>query len=771
MRLPTFFPGHLRFRTLKVRIAVVYAALFAIVLATVVLLAGNGVARFGENSASRDLAANARVFDEIIGLRAKQMRASTDILSRDFGFREAVATHDDATIESALLSLRQRSNSAAAFVVGLDGSMVGSSDANLPPVESLWSALDGGQERGMIRLGGLLALAAASPIQVPDTVGWLVLAQPLDAAEMRRLSRLAAVDIGARVVGASQLSPALRRAALGQVVETGGSERILHHVTALPALQEGLRPRLVLDHSLTAALAEYAGLQWLLAALAAAGLTLVIAASWRVARTITRPLSALDAATRRLGEGKDAKVAVTSDDEIGRLGTSFNTMVDAIAERERQITHVALHDGLTNLPNRKLFVEQLDHALARRRDDAQLMVVYVDLDDFKVVNDTLGHPAGDALLRNVASHLQEVLGDAIVARLGGDEFAILLTDLAASENLAALADRLQDCFDRSVLIDGQQADASASLGIAVAPADGTDGITLMKNADLALYRAKRDGKSTYHFFEQSLDEQARHRRQMELDLRLAIRDGGFELHFQPLYSLREERLKAFEALIRWPHPQRGMISPADFIPLAEETGLIVQIGEWVIREACRQAASWPGDISVAVNVSPKQFLSPNLAIVVMSALTTAGLPATRLELEITESIFISNVERTLDALHGLRKLGVRIALDDFGTGYSSLSYLRSFPFDKLKIDQSFVRDLTAGGNANAVIRAITTLADALGMETLAEGVEEEAQAEILRQEGCRQIQGYLLSKPINAAAVHAFIGDMAGPAEQERRRA
>ncbi len=771
MRLSTFFPGPLRFRTLKLRIAVVYAALFAIVLATVVLLAGNGVARFGENSASRDLAANARVFDEIIGLRAKQMRASTDILSRDFGFREAVATHDDATIESALLSLRQRSNSAAAFVVGLDGSMVGSSDANLPPVESLWSALDGGQERGMIRLGGLLALAAASPIQVPDTVGWLVLAQPLDAAEMRRLSRLAAVDIGARVVGASQLSPALRRAALGQVVETGGSERILHHVTALPALQEGLRPRLVLDHSLTAALAEYAGLQWLLAALAAAGLTLVIAASWRVARTITRPLSALDAATRRLGEGKNAKVAVTSDDEIGRLGTSFNTMVDAIAERERQITHVALHDGLTNLPNRKLFVEQLDHALARRRDDAQLMVVYVDLDDFKVVNDTLGHPAGDALLRNVASHLQEVLGDAIVARLGGDEFAILLTDLAASENLAALADRLQDCFDRSVLIDGQQADASASLGIAVAPADGTDGITLMKNADLALYRAKRDGKSTYHFFEQSLDEQARHRRQMELDLRLAIRDGGFELHFQPLYSLREERLKAFEALIRWPHPQRGMISPADFIPLAEETGLIVQIGEWVIREACRQAASWPGDISVAVNVSPKQFLSPNLAIVVMSALTTAGLPATRLELEITESIFISNVERTLDALHGLRKLGVRIALDDFGTGYSSLSYLRSFPFDKLKIDQSFVRDLTAGGNANAVIRAITTLADALGMETLAEGVEEEAQAEILRQEGCRQIQGYLLSKPINAAAVHAFIGDMAGPAEQERRRA
>ena len=308
------------------------------------------------------------------------------------------------------------------------------------------------------------------------------------------------------------------------------------------------------------------------------------------------------------------------------------------------------------------------------------------------------------------------------------------------------------------------------MGIAVASSDGVDGTTLMKNADLALYRAKRDGKATYNFFEPSLDEQARHRRQMELDLRLAIRDGGFDLYFQPLYSMHEERLKAFEALIRWPHAD-GMNSPADFIPLAEDTGLIVQIGEWVIREACRQAASWPGDLSVAVNISPKQFQSPNLATVVLSALASSGLPANRLELEITESIFISNVEKTLEALHSLRALGVRIALDDFGTGYSSLSYLRSFPFDKLKIDQSFVRDLSQGGNANAMIRAITTLADALGMETLAEGVEDEEQAEILRKEGCHQIQGYLLSKPIDAHAVHVFIAGMLGETDGQRLRA
>lgn len=769
MKRKPVLPAKLRFRSLKLRIAVVYAALFASILAAVLLIAGNGIVRFGEDSAARDLASNARVFDEIIELRAKQMRGSADVLSRDFGFREAVATNDRATIESALVSLRERSHSDAAFVVGLDGSMVGSAEAALPPVEKLWDALDEGQERGIIRIGNKLALAAASPIEVPDRIGWLVLAQPLDAAEMRRLSKLAAVDIDARVIGASQMPADLARVPLGEVIESGEHERVLHHVTALPTLQQGLHPRLVLDHSLSKALGAYSGLQWLLAGLAAAGLTLVIFMSWRVARTITRPLSALDTATRLLGEGKEAKVEVTSDDEIGRLGASFNAMVAAIAERERQITHVALHDGLTNLPNRKLFVEQLDSALSRRRDSEQLMIVYVDLDDFKVVNDTLGHPAGDALLRDVAVHLQSMLDGAVVARLGGDEFAILLGDLPANANLAALADKLQSCFDRSIMIDGNQADASASMGIAVAPADGVDGITLMKNADLALYRAKRDGKSTYHFFEQSLDEQARHRRQLELDMRLAIRDGGFELYFQPLYSLQEEKLKAFEALIRWPHPERGMISPVDFIPLAEETGLIIPIGDWVIREACRQAASWSGDLSVAVNISPKQFISQNLAATVLSALASSGLPANRLELEITESIFIANIERTLESLHSLRSLGVRIALDDFGTGYSSLSYLRSFPFDKLKIDQSFVRDLAAGGNANAVIRAITTLADALGMETLAEGVEDAAQCEILRQEGCRQIQGYLLSKPIEARAVHGFIANMSDDGQSEER--
>lgn len=756
----------LRFGSLRLRIAVLYAALFAAVIAVIMIIVGQGIARFGENSATRDLAANARVFDEILDLRARQMRGAADVLSRDFGFREAVATDDRATIASALDSLRDRSRSSAAFVVGYDGSIIGSTGNVLPDREKLWTPLDDGSERGVIQLGNDMALAAASPIEVPDLVGWLVVTQPLDKVEMNRLVKLAAVDLNAKVIRTADMSTSLGSAPQGMVFEYSDGDRFLYRISSLPELEDGLEPLLVLRHSLTGSLEEYNGLKWLLALLAVAGLALVIALSWRVARTITAPLRKLDEATRLVSEGRQVEVLVETNDEIGRLAGSFNAMIKAIDEREKRIIHVGLHDGLTSLPNRKLFVEQLAQALARRKEDDRLMVIYVDLDDFKVVNDTLGHPAGDALLRNVANHLQSQLDDATIARLGGDEFAILIDNLGPDESLASIARGVQACFMRSISIDGQQADCSASLGIAVAPGDGADGNTLMKHADLALYRAKREGKSGHHFFEPSLDEQARIRRQMELDLRQAIREGEFELYFQPLYSLTEERLKGFEALIRWQHPQHGQISPLEFIPLAEETGLILPIGEWVVREACHQASMWNDQLSVAVNVSPKQFTSPDLTGKILQAIASSGISPNRLELEITESIFIANVEKTMATLHSLRDLGVKIALDDFGTGYSSLSYLRSFPFDKVKIDRSFVTDLANGGNGHAIIRAITTLADALGMETLAEGVEEFDQLDILRREGCRNVQGFLLSKPLSASMVRQW---MAGDAEKTFR--
>ena len=765
------WPQERRWRpgSLRQRITVLFGALFAAVLALIVVLAGEGLARFAEASAARDLAANARVFDELIAQRAGQMRAQSDVLAHDFGFREAVATEDAQTIASALASLEARAGSGAAFVVTLDGAVLGDGGAGLADPGGLWESLDGGAVKGLIRLNRQFALAAASPIEAPDLTGWLVIAQPLNRAELDRLVELAPIALAAEVVDGAR-EPGWRRiAATGKVQRQPDADGVLIHVSALPVLQDGITPLLILRHGLAATLSDYAALTWVLAGLALGGVVLALALGARVAGSVTGPLQQLDEATRRIGEGREVDLAITTGDEIERLAESFQQMIAAIDERERQIIHVGLHDGLTGLPNRKLFSEQLANALARRRDPERVLVAYVDLDDFKLVNDTLGHPAGDALLRDLAEHLTASLPDATIARLGGDEFAVLIDGLAPDRNPGLIADALQRCFEHECDFNGQTIASGASIGIALAPADGTEGTLLMKHADLALYRAKSEGKASYHFFEPALDELARQRRQLELDLRAALKEGGFELHFQPLYAIAAGRLTGFEALIRWNHPTRGRVSPAEFVPLAEETGLIVPIGEWALREACRIAASWPEDVFVAVNISPKQFAIPGLASTILQALTTSGLAPQRLELEITESIFIADPERTLAALHSLRELGVRIALDDFGTGYSSLQYLRSFPFDKVKIDRSFVTDLGSGGTGHAMIRAITTLADALGMETLAEGVEEIAQFDVLAREGCHYVQGYLFSRPVAASAVAGLLADGAG--YQQRLRA
>jgi diguanylate cyclase (GGDEF)-like protein len=771
MSMPEKFLARLTtlcFGTLSTRIALLYAALFALVLGLVVTLAVGALARFGEASAARDLAANARVFDEILTSRARQMGDQANVLAHDFGFREAVATGDAPTITSALNSLESRVRSDMAFVLTVEGEVLAADATGVPAPETLWTQLDKGGKRGIIRSEQGFALAAAAPVEAPDLIGWLVIAQPLDRDELDRLVELAPISLEASVVDAARQPAWLREASADAVFEREERSRFLYHVSDLAVLQDDIAPRLVLRHSLAESLAAYASLKSWLIILASGGIVLVLGLSWKVARSVTEPLQQLDEATRLIGQGREVSLKVKTDDEIGRLAGSFNKMVAAIEERERQIIHVGLHDGLTGLPNRKLFTEQLANTLSRRKAGEQVMVAYVDLDDFKMVNDTLGHPAGDALLLIIADHLREDLPDALLARLGGDEFAILIDGIDDKASLGNIADALQRCFDRPLSINDQNVSCGASIGIAMAPGDGEDGNTLMRNADLALYRAKHEGKSTYHFFEPALDEAARQRRQLELDLRAAIKEGGFELNFQPLYSLAERRLTGFEALIRWNHPTRGRVNPVEFIPLAEETGLIIPIGEWVLREACHQASSWPADVSVAVNVSPKQFAATGIASTVLSALSASGLAPQRLELEITESIFIADVDATLATLHSLRNLGVKIALDDFGTGYSSLSYLRSFPFDKVKIDKSFVEDLGTSSNGHAMIRAITTLASALGMETLAEGVEDIAQFKVLEREGCQNIQGYLFSRPVAANAVAGLLRDGAGYQRQLR---
>jgi diguanylate cyclase (GGDEF)-like protein/PAS domain S-box-containing protein len=460
----------------------------------------------------------------------------------------------------------------------------------------------------------------------------------------------------------------------------------------------------------------------------------------------------------------------------GRAGSFFHEMTDGrtlavshqpteeggwvatyedISERRRaeaRIAHMAHHDALTDLPNRVLMRERIEHAFARARRYGEIFTVLcLDLDRFKSVNDTLGHPVGDTLLKIVADRLRSCVRESdVIARMGGDEFAILQIGADSAHDTDHLAQRVLELIGRPYDLDGQQVVIGTSVGIALAPRDGDSADQLLKNADLALYRAKSGGRGTYRFFEAGMDAELQTRRLLELDLRKALAAGEFEVYYQPLVSLATREITGYEALLRWHHPTRGFVPPMEFIGIAEDIGLIVPIGEWVLRQACTQAASWTKPHKIAVNLSPLQLKAPNLTQTVILALANSGLDAKRLELEITESVFLEDNELTLSTLHDLRRLGVRIAMDDFGTGYSSLSYLRSFPFDKIKLDKSFVDDLSTRADSVAIVKSIAMLGASLGMTTTAEGVETADQLKLLQQAGFLEGQGYLFGRPAPA---------------------
>jgi diguanylate cyclase (GGDEF)-like protein len=759
------------FTHIRTRLAILYAGLFALAMSLVAGALYVVVSTTAESEVRGELVASGTVFDRLWQMRTRELGNAASLLARDYGFRAAVATGDPGTALSALDNLKARLGLRTAFIVGTDGNVTGLADSRQrEDARALWSALDAGQISGIARLGGVPHHVVAAPIMAPALVGWVVFASDLGPPQMRQLEQLSAIPINARVLlrghgqGWSGDEPAVSGfvdARIGDNVparldQADGTAIAL--VKPLRSLGEGDSAALLLRYPLALAMAPYLPLQIAMGVTALIGLLLVIFGSWRLSLSLTRPISLLDAAAQRMEEGETVAVEVETRDEIGRLAQSFNRMAAGIAERERRITQLAFNDSLTGLPNRAYFRQDLDLELkqAGRRGRA-LALLCVDLDNFKSVNDTLGHPVGDELLRAVSTRLAANVGDAMVARLGGDEFTIVLSQRDAQEQAGAIAGRLIAALAEPFEIRGHELAIGASVGIAIASADATDADTLLKHADLALYQAKGEGGGTYRFFEAEMNARAQARHRLEADLRRAVTAGEFELYYQPLFDLETNRIGSFEALIRWNHPTDGLVAPDVFIPLAEETGLIVPIGTWVMQEACRQATKWPADVRVAINVSSVQFRKPGLANVLMQALAASGLDPTRLEVEITESIFLESSDALTSVLHSLRAMGIRIALDDFGTGYSSLSYLQRFPFDKIKIDRSFVQQLLSRAGSAAIIRAIIDLARALGMETTAEGVESTAQLEALRAQGCSSVQGYLFSRPVRAAGVFAAL--------------
>ena len=516
-----------------------------------------------------------------------------------------------------------------------------------------------------------------------------------------------------------------------------------------------------------AILAGSNALSWNLVAGGTAGGLILLGLLLGNAMRLIRPLSDLTRAIRAMAHGAQDEPIPHTDrtDELGTVAQALKNLQEQTAERARaeaMVTHMAHHDALTMLPNRVRFRENLKQDLLRVRPEQPLAVLCLDLDDFKAVNDTLGHPVGDALLKSVAERLLACVRDTdTVARLGGDEFAVVQVGGAQPVAATVLAQQLIETIAEPYEIEGHSVVIGTSAGIALAPNDGSDPDELLKNADMALYRAKAEGRGTYRFFEAKMDADMQARRLLEMDLRGALARNEFEVFYQPLVDLHSAALNGFEALLRWRHPARGLVSPAEFIPLAEEIGLISPIGAWVLKQACSDAAGWPSHLTVAVNLSPVQFRSKALVLDVVAALGASGLAASRLELEITEAVMLQDTEATLATLAQLKALGARISMDDFGTGYSSLSYLRKFPFDKIKIDQSFIRDLSSRPESLAIVRAVAGLGSTLGISTTAEGVETLGQLRAVRAEGCTQVQGFLLGRPKPASSIPALLGAFA----------
>jgi diguanylate cyclase (GGDEF)-like protein len=769
----------MRIQRLQTRIIVFFVALLALVQVAAFWFVNAANSRNAETKIAEELNVGQRVFARLLDQNAEKLKMSARVLAADFAFREAIATHDTGTIASALANHGTRIGADAMVFVDLQGQVV--SDTLSPPgatrqfeYPALLKSDRNAANASMEVLDDRAFQLVAVPVLAPLPIGWVVMGFAVDdalASDLRQLTELevsfvkdgqsgrrilaSTLDVGEQQSLVASM-PSRSNTVSRLVMKIGGVD---HQALVIP-LDDTARIVAVLHRSLGDAMAAFERLRNTLFVLAALSLAMSILGSVAVARNITRPLETLAAAAARIEKGDyTAPVNLKRADEIGVLASSLNHMRGSIADREKRILKLAYEDPLTDLANRSRFSNELELAITQAaRGNLRLTILMMDLDRFKYVNDTLGHGVGDHVLREVSSRLQRTVTRAeCIARLGGDEFAILVRH--ADDDFTDTARQIIAALEAPILFEGQPLDVGTSIGIAHYPEHGRDAQTLVRNADIAMYAAKRN-KTGFATYEQHYDTSQQEHLSLLGELRRAVERNELRLYYQPKVSLHSSHVSAVEALIRWEHPTRGLVPPVQFIPFAEHTGYIKLLTRWVIREAVRQCGEWLRSgltLQVSVNISARDLMNRDLPELVAELLAEHDVTPGLLCLEITESGFMEDPAHAQKVLDRLDELGVKLSIDDYGTGYSSLSYIMKLPVQELKIDQSFISRMVSDEEISTIVRSTIDLGHNLGLQVVAEGVEDAAVWDMLRTLGCDDAQGYFMSRPLEPVALANWI--------------
>ncbi|HEX4986533.1 MAG TPA: EAL domain-containing protein [Burkholderiales bacterium] len=764
----------MKLRSLSSRIALVFALLFAAGQAGVLLLVDTASLRIARERSAEELRTGERVLRRLLDQNRQSVLQTVDVLARDFAFRKAVATGDSPTIGSALANHGSRIHADVAMLAFPDGRLIDGglhgpgTVRNFPEPDLLLAAESLGRASAIVPVGDRLYQLVVVPVLAPDPIAWVAMGVSADRSFLAGLQALTSLDVsfmrstghGWQVLASTRplveagdslgRLPAEAQAAAGPLRLAGYDT----FVTTLP--QEGAAPltvalQLPADHGM----AQFERLKSILGLVMAVSIVATVLGSVVMARRITQPLAALSAFSERVRDGDySGRMQLERSDEIGALSKNFDHMLEGIAAREAEILRLAYLDTLTELPNRTMFNSRLAQELAdSRKDDAPLSVLIMDLDRFKLINNTLGHGAGNKVLQAVAARLREVVRESdTVCRLGGDEFAILLVRADAKRALA-VGRMIQTVLEEPIMLDGQSVDVGSSIGIAQSPIHGEAAGLLMRRADIAMYAAKRE-KSGVAVYEERMESYGAGQLSLLSDLRRAIADGQLSLHYQPKVDLRTSQVVGAEALVRWFHPERGQIPPSDFILFAEQTGAIREVTRWVAGEAVRQCGAWLADglaCGVSINASSRDLLDRELPQVVADLLRRHAMDPALLTIEVTESALMEDPNRAQETVKALKGLGVRLSIDDYGTGYSSLAYIQRLQCDELKVDRAFVTHAVENSRDSAIIKSTIELGHALGLSVVAEGVETAEGMQVLQSLGCDMAQGYWISRALPQA--------------------